>query len=78
VPFCDAGETPSDFELTVKDSLKGLERALTLGWYNFKRFEHKEYERNHKLENGDMNWIIPNQILAFSSPNDKGEGLTAK
>jgi len=60
------------------DVLKGLERAVDLGWYNFKKFDHREYERNHKLENGDMNWIIPGKILAFSSPNDKGDGLPAK
>jgi hypothetical protein len=23
-----------------------------------------------------MNWIIPKEILAFSSPNDHGEGLS--
>jgi len=79
VPFCDAGETPStDFELSIIDVLKGVERAVDLGWYNFKKFDHREYERNHKLENGDMNWIIPGKILAFSSPNDKGDGLPAK
>ena len=24
-----------------------------------------------------MNWIIPNQILALSSPADKGDGISA-
>jgi cell division cycle 14 len=79
VPFCDSGETPfKDFELTILDTLRGLERAVELGWYDFKSFDHKEYEKNHKLENGDMNWVIPNQILALSSPSDKGDGITAK
>lgn len=78
VHFCDAGENPSDFELTILDSLRGIERAIELGWYDFKKFDHKEFERNHKLENGDMNWIVPNKILALSSPNDKGDGLTAE
>lgn len=60
VPFCDAGETPfKDFELSILDTLRGLERAQELGWYSFKSFDHKEYEKNHKLENGDMNWVIP-------------------
>jgi len=44
--------------------------------YKFRVFDYKEYEFNHKLENGDMNWIIPKKILAFSSPNDnKREGI---
>jgi hypothetical protein len=25
-----------------------------------------------------MNWVIPNQILALSSPTDTGDGITAK
>jgi cell division cycle 14 len=58
--------------------LKGLERAISLGWYNFNKFDYKQYEFNHKLENGDMNWIIPNKILALSSPTERrSEGLPA-
>jgi cell division cycle 14 len=73
IPFRDAGEDSSNFECTVLDCLRGLHKAITLGWYNFRKFDHKEYEFNHKLENGDMNWIIPNKILAFSSPNSNRE-----
>mgnify|MGYP001598446700 CR=1 FL=1 len=76
IPFRDAGEEPSDFECSVLDCLRGLEKALFLGWYNFKTFDYKEYELNHKLYSGDMNWIIPKKILALSSPTDsKHEGL---
>ena len=40
------------------------------------RFDYKEYEFNHKLENGDMNWIIPKKLLAMSSPTEnRGDGL---
>ena len=70
IPFRDAGEESSTFECTVYDCLKGLERAIDLGWYNYKKFDHKQYEAHHKLDNGDMNWIIPKKILALSSPTD--------
>jgi cell division cycle 14 len=70
VPFKDAGEEPTNYECTVLDCLKGLEKAIKLGWYNFSKFDYKEYEYNHKLDNGDMNWIIPKKILALSSPTD--------
>jgi cell division cycle 14 len=50
VPFRDAGEEPSPFEIYVIDCLRGLERAIALGWYNFKKFDYKEYEHNHKLD----------------------------
>jgi len=76
VPFRDAGEEPSDFECSVTDCLEGLERAIALGWYNFLAFDYKEFEHNHKLEHGDMNWLIPKKILALSSPTDtKSDGL---
>ena len=76
VPFRDAGEEPSDFECTVLDCLRGLEKAISLNWYNYLKFDYKEYEYNHKLDNGDMNWVIPGKILAFSSPTDSnGDGL---
>lgn len=76
VPFRDAGEDPSLFETTVLECLRGLEKAINLGWYNFHTFDYKEYENVHKLENGDMNWIIPKKILALSSPsNQSKDGL---
>lgn len=79
MPFRDAGEEPSPFEIYVIDCLRGLERAITLGWYNFKKFDYKDYEFNHKLDNGDMNWIIPKRILALSSPTEiKKDGLPAE
>ena len=41
---------------------------MKLGWYNPKTFNFKEYEEFEKVDNGDMNWIIPNKFLAFSTP----------
>ena len=33
----------------------------------------------HRLDNGDMNWIIPGKILALSSPTEKRkDGLPAQ
>lgn len=60
--------TDKSFEITVLDCLRGLEQALQLGWYSFKDFELQAYERGYKLSEGDMNWIIPGKIMAFSSP----------
>jgi cell division cycle 14 len=42
---------------------------MKLGWYNPKTFNYKEYEEFEKVDNGDMNWIIPGKFLAFSSPS---------
>ena len=76
IPFRDAGVDHNSFECTILDCLKGLYKAMSMCWYNFSKFDYKEYEFNHRLENGDMNWIIPKRILALSSPSDcKGDGL---
>jgi protein-tyrosine phosphatase len=50
--------------------LRAIERAVKLGWFALNTFNCREYEFLAKLENGDMNWIIPNKFLAFSSPSD--------
>ena len=53
------------------DCLGGLEYAIRLGWFNYKTFSLAEYEHYEKIENGDLNWIVPNKFVAFSSPSDK-------
>ncbi|PFH34374.1 serine/threonine specific protein phosphatase [Besnoitia besnoiti] len=68
-PFRDATCGPCSFKLTVLDCLKGLEYAMKLGWFDYKTFNVDEYDYYEKLENGDMNWIIPNRLLAFSCPS---------
>ena len=44
---------------------------MKLGWFNFKTFNLTEYEHYERVENGDLNWIIPNKFIAFSSPSSK-------
>jgi cell division cycle 14 len=50
--------------------LKGLDLAINLGWYKFKEFDPREYEYYEKVENGDLNWIIPGKFIAFMGPVD--------
>jgi cell division cycle 14 len=74
-PFRDAsyGDTCT-YECTIFHCLKGLEFALNLGWYKFREFDNKEYEYYEKVENGDLNWIIPNKFIAFMGPIDTPYG----
>ena len=44
---------------------------MKFGWYDFKNFSVKEYEFYEKVENGDINWIIPNKFMAFMGPLEK-------
>jgi len=42
---------------------------MKLGWYKYDSFKYKEYEHYEKVENGDMNWIVPKKFMAFSGPS---------
>jgi len=43
---------------------------VSLGWYDFRSFDPKEYDYYEKVENGDLNWIIPGKFIAFMGPTD--------
>ena len=70
-PFRDASYGICNYECTILDCLKGLSWAMKLGWFDFKKFNIAEYEHYERVENGDINWIIPGKFAAFSSPSGK-------
>uniref|UniRef100_A0A3P9P346 protein-tyrosine-phosphatase n=1 Tax=Poecilia reticulata TaxID=8081 RepID=A0A3P9P346_POERE len=69
LPFRDAAVADSTFHLAVLDCLQGVHKALQHCFLDFETFSFEEYEHYERVENGDMNWIIPGKILAFSSPH---------
>ena len=77
-PFRDASSGAWTYDLTILEILKGLEKAMEFGWYDFKSFDVQEYEYYSKLDNGDLNWIIPGKLCALMGPcesNYDSEGL---
>ena len=75
-PFRDASYAPTcSYPCTIEHCLKGLEKAISLGWYDCKTFDNKEYEYYEKVENGDLNWIIPGKFIAFMGPLDNTSKL---
>ena len=75
--FRDASYGPCSYQMTILHALKGLYQGIMLGWYDFKKFNLRYYEFYEKVENGDLNWIIPGKFLAFSGPSnvrDSGHG----
>jgi len=48
-----------------------LEYAIRLKWFDIKTFNLRDYEFYEKVENGDLNWIIPGKFIGFSGPADK-------
>ena len=68
LPFSDSGKIPVRFELRVPDVLKAIEGAKNRGWFNSDKFDIAKYEKYDKLDEGDLNWIIPGSVVATSSP----------
>uniref|UniRef100_A0A672HFM6 protein-tyrosine-phosphatase n=1 Tax=Salarias fasciatus TaxID=181472 RepID=A0A672HFM6_SALFA len=69
LPFRDAAVGECSLNLTVLDCLQGIRKAMQHGFLDFENFSVEEYEHYERVENGDMNWIVPGKILAFSSPH---------
>jgi cell division cycle 14 len=69
--FRDAAPSKQcSFPCTVIDCLNGLEYAIKLGWYNFKKFDAQAYDFWEKDAHGQMNWIVPGKFMALPSPVD--------
>ncbi|XP_050925697.1 dual specificity protein phosphatase CDC14AB [Lates calcarifer] len=73
LPFRDAAVGECSFSLTVLDCLQAIRKALQHGFLDFENFDVEEYEHYERVENGDMNWIIPAKVLAFSSPHSRSK-----
>ena len=73
IRFRDASDGPCFFFLSLADCFIALEQAIRRNWFNYLSFNSDEYEFYSRLENGDLNWIIPRQFVAFSSPADESQ-----
>lgn len=70
-PYRDASKGDCHYQLHLLQCLQGLEYAIKFGWYDFKTFNVKNYEYYERVENGDLNVIIPNKFVAFMGPIEK-------
>lgn len=52
----------------VIDCLKALDKAIKCYIFNFEKFDIDNFELHERIKNGDLKWIIPSKILAFSGP----------
>ncbi|XP_047231101.1 dual specificity protein phosphatase CDC14AB isoform X2 [Girardinichthys multiradiatus] len=73
LPFRDAAFGNCTYNLTVLDCLQGIRKALQHGFFDFETFDMDEYEHYERVENGDLNWIVPGKFLAFSGPHPKSK-----
>ena len=71
-PFRDASYWPSDYDITVSDTLDGIYKAVTLGWVDFTSFDLQQYEFFEAVENGDLTVVVPGKFIAFAGPSYNG------
>ena len=74
MPFRDPSSGPSTFHLTARHVIAGVHRAKLAGilddWSDpASTFDADEYDHYEAVENGDLNWILPGKLLAFSGPS---------
>ena len=66
--YRDASKGDCFYNCTLLHCLQGLEYGIKFGWYDFRTFNVKEYEYYERVENGDLNVIIPGKFVAFMGP----------
>ena len=66
VPFRDPSYWPSSFDITVKDTLQGIAKAVELGWVNFRTFDYEQYGYYEAVQNGDLTVVVPGKFIAFA------------
>lgn len=72
IGFRDASCGVPTFTLGVADVIRGIARAKEVGfinWHTGEQFDLEEYEHYEQVENGDLNWIVPGKLMAFSGPS---------
>lgn len=68
IPYRDASFGICTYHLEVLDCARAIARAASLGHFNLDMFNPEKYAFYDKIENGDLNWIIPGKFVAFSGP----------
>ncbi|EYB98381.1 hypothetical protein Y032_0131g1592 [Ancylostoma ceylanicum] len=71
IGFRDAALGEPTYLLHLHDVLRAVEKGLHHKWFDINTFDAEEYELYERVENGDMNWIIPGKILSFCGPHNE-------
>lgn len=71
VCFRDAALGPCTYNLSLLNCLRAIDKALLHKFLDFETFDLEEYEYYERVENGDLNWIVPRKFIAFCGPHAK-------
>ncbi|XP_023288649.1 dual specificity protein phosphatase CDC14B isoform X2 [Orussus abietinus] len=67
--FRDASLRTPCYQISLSECLSAVQKCYQLGFFNFRDFNLQEYEHFEKVENGDLNWILPGKFIAFCGPH---------
>ncbi|XP_076244640.1 cell division cycle protein 14 isoform X2 [Calliopsis andreniformis] len=73
IMFRDASVGTPWYQLSLSECLSAIYKCHRLGFFNFQDFRVKEYEYFERVENGDLNWIVPGKFIAFCGPYAKSK-----
>ncbi|XP_035735368.1 dual specificity protein phosphatase CDC14AB-like [Vespa mandarinia] len=73
--FQDASLGPSIYNIHLLDCLNAIYKAALFGLFNFDDFDLIEYEKYEQFQNGDLNWMIPQKLLAFVTPSTENKTI---
>ncbi|KRX02244.1 hypothetical protein PPERSA_04866 [Pseudocohnilembus persalinus] len=68
--FRDASYGQCSYKCTIEECIRGLEYAIHLKWFDVRNFNLRDYEFYERVENGDLNVILPEKFIAFSGPSN--------
>ncbi|XP_046144397.1 dual specificity protein phosphatase CDC14B-like isoform X2 [Osmia bicornis bicornis] len=71
IMFRDASVGTPWYQISLSECLSAIYKCHRLGFFNFQDFCVKEYEYFERVENGDLNWIVPGKFIAFCGPYAK-------
>ncbi|XP_049780988.1 dual specificity protein phosphatase CDC14C-like isoform X1 [Schistocerca cancellata] len=71
LPFRDASFGIAVYNISLIECLWAVYKAFSMGFFNFEDFNVDEYEYYERVENGDLNWIVPQKFIAFCGPHAK-------
>ncbi|ETW01325.1 hypothetical protein H310_06886 [Aphanomyces invadans] len=67
-PFRDAAHGVCTYGISVEDCASAVVKAIQTKLWAIDSFDVAEFERMAMVEHGDMTWMVPGKLLAFSGP----------
>jgi len=67
--YRDASYGNCTYRCSILHCVRGLEYAIKLKWFDVRNFNLRDYEFFERVENGDLNIIVPGKFVAFSGPS---------